>query len=102
MTKTLGLKTPAVAMGHGFGTPRALCLYRYAEEFAQASYIIVVFDYRYFGESDGEPRQLLDIKQITLRVHRSGHFALYMEPEFTEIIAEQLEFLHRAVPLEQR
>lgn len=50
-------------MGHGFGTPRALCLYRYAEEFAQVGYIVVVFDYRYFSESDGEPRQLLDIKK---------------------------------------
>lgn len=38
--------------------PRALCLYRYAEEFTQAGYIVVVFDYRYFGESGGEPRQL--------------------------------------------
>lgn len=55
--------TPAIVMGHGFGTPRALGLYRYAEAFAQAGYIVVVFDYRYFGESEGEPRQLLSVKK---------------------------------------
>ncbi|MEJ5919477.1 MULTISPECIES: alpha/beta hydrolase [unclassified Corynebacterium] len=55
--------SPAIVMGHGFGTPRALGLYRYAEEFAQAGYIVVVFDYRYFGESQGQPRQLLDINK---------------------------------------
>lgn len=48
-------------MGHGFGTPRAVALYVYAEAFARAGYIVTVFDYRYFGESEGEPRQLLDI-----------------------------------------
>lgn len=48
-------------MGHGFGTPRAVALYVYAEAFVRAGYIVTVFDYRYFGESEGEPRQLLDI-----------------------------------------
>ena len=55
--------TPAIVMAHGFGTPRALGLYRYAEIFARAGYIVVVFDYRHFGESDGQPRQLLDIAE---------------------------------------
>lgn len=55
--------TPAIVMAHGFGTPRALGLYRYAEAFAQAGYIVVVFDYRFFGESEGEPRQLLSVKR---------------------------------------
>ncbi|MEE2033680.1 alpha/beta fold hydrolase, partial [Rhodococcus chondri] len=53
--------TPAVVMAHGFGTPRAFCLYAYADEFARAGYTVLVFDYRHFGESEGEPRQLLDI-----------------------------------------
>ncbi|MBM7520366.1 alpha/beta hydrolase [Nocardioides nitrophenolicus] len=52
---------PAVVMGHGFGAVRALRLYAYAEQFAAAGYLAVVFDYRGFGESDGTPRQLLDI-----------------------------------------
>ena len=54
-------ETPAIVMARGFGTPRALGLYRYAEEFVRAGYIVVVFDYRHFGESEGQPRQLLDI-----------------------------------------
>ncbi|MGB2948194.1 MAG: alpha/beta fold hydrolase [Rhodococcus sp. (in: high G+C Gram-positive bacteria)] len=53
--------TPAVVMAHGFGTPRALRLYSYADAFARAGYTVLVFDYRHFGDSEGEPRQLLDI-----------------------------------------
>jgi fermentation-respiration switch protein FrsA (DUF1100 family) len=53
--------TPAIVMAHGFGSPRALRLYAYAERFAAAGYAAVVFDYRGFGDSEGEPRQLLDI-----------------------------------------
>ncbi len=48
-------------MGHGFAGVRALRLYDYAEQFAAAGYIVVVFDYRGFGESDGTPRQVLDV-----------------------------------------
>lgn len=56
---------PAIVMTHGFGTPRAMRLYAYAKRFAAAGYIVCVFDYRHFGDSDGEPRQLLDIpKQL--------------------------------------
>ncbi|GGG20007.1 alpha/beta hydrolase [Rhodococcoides trifolii] len=52
---------PAVVMAHGFNGVRALRLYAYAERFADAGYTVVVFDYRGFGESEGEPRQVLDI-----------------------------------------
>ena len=48
-------------MAHGFGSPRALRLYAYAERFAAAGYAAVVFDYRGFGDSEGEPRQVLDV-----------------------------------------
>ena len=52
---------PVVVMGHGFAGVRALRLYAYAERFAEAGYVVVVFDYRGFGDSDGSPRQILDI-----------------------------------------
>lgn len=52
---------PVIVMAHGFGSPRALRLYAYAERFAGAGYAVVVFDYRGFGESEGDPRQLLDV-----------------------------------------
>ena len=52
---------PVIVMAHGFGSPRALRLYAYAERFAAAGYAAVVFDYRGFGDSEGDPRQLLDV-----------------------------------------
>ena len=52
---------PVIVMAHGFGCVRELRLPAYAERFAEAGYIAVVFDYRYFGDSDGQPRQLLDV-----------------------------------------
>ena len=35
----------------------------FAERFRESGYACLVFDYRHFGASTGEPRQLLDIKQ---------------------------------------
>lgn len=61
-TSAADRELPVVVMAHGFGSPRALRLYAYAEHFAAAGYLVVVFDYRGFGESEGEPRQLLDIR----------------------------------------
>lgn len=53
---------PAVVLGHGLGAIKEMGLEPYAEAFANAGYVVLVFDYRHFGESGGEPRQLLDIK----------------------------------------
>ncbi|MBF6339692.1 alpha/beta fold hydrolase [Nocardia abscessus] len=51
---------PCVVLCHGFsGTMDRL--FDYAERFAAAGFAALVFDYRGFGESDGEPRQLPDI-----------------------------------------
>lgn len=54
-------KSPVIVMAHGFGCIRTLRLPAYARRFAEAGYVVVLFDYRYFGDSDGRPRQLLDI-----------------------------------------
>lgn len=56
-----GADTPIVVMAHGFAGVRRLRLNAYAERFAGAGYRVLLFDYRHFGDSDGEPRQLLDI-----------------------------------------
>jgi len=53
---------PAVVMAHGFAGVREARLDAYAERFAAAGLAALVFDYRHFGSSDGEPRQLLDIR----------------------------------------
>jgi alpha-beta hydrolase superfamily lysophospholipase len=52
---------PVVVMAHGFGATRHAGLAAYAERFAAAGLGVLVFDYRHFGDSGGEPRQLLDI-----------------------------------------
>lgn len=52
---------PCVVMAHGFSATRDDGLPAYATAFAQAGFASVVFDYRHFGSSSGEPRQLLDI-----------------------------------------
>jgi pimeloyl-ACP methyl ester carboxylesterase len=50
-----------IVMGHGLGATRDMRLADYAERFRSAGHACVVFDYRNFGASGGEPRQLLDI-----------------------------------------
>lgn len=52
---------PVIVMAHGFGAVRALRLPAYAERFAAEGYAVVTFDYRGFGDSDGTPRQVLDV-----------------------------------------
>jgi pimeloyl-ACP methyl ester carboxylesterase len=44
-------------MAHGFSLTRHDGLHYFAGRFAQAGYAVLVFDYRYFGDSGGRPRQ---------------------------------------------
>jgi uncharacterized protein len=54
-------KVPCVVMGHGFsGTQDRLAAS--AERFAGAGFAALTFDYRNFGESGGQPRQLISIR----------------------------------------
>jgi dienelactone hydrolase len=52
---------PVVVMAHGFAAFRELRLDAYAARFAQAGYAALVFDYRHWGASGGQPRRILDI-----------------------------------------
>jgi dienelactone hydrolase len=56
-----GGRLPCVVMAHVFGGVRSAQLGAHAERFAAAGFAVLVFDYRHFGASGGEPRQLLDI-----------------------------------------
>ncbi len=51
----------AIVMGHGFGATRDTGLAPFAERFAAAGFHVVCFDYRHFGDSAGQPRQLLSV-----------------------------------------
>jgi pimeloyl-ACP methyl ester carboxylesterase len=50
-------------MAHGFGATRDASLEPYAERFAAAGMHVLLFDYRHFGASDGEPRQLVSVRR---------------------------------------
>jgi acetyl esterase/lipase len=52
---------PCIVMAHGLGGTRNASLEPYAERFAAAGFCVLLFDYRYLGDSDGEPRQLISI-----------------------------------------
>jgi len=53
---------PCVVMAHGLGGTRTAGLMPFAEHFAAAGLAVLVFDYRGFGASGGEPRQVVDVK----------------------------------------
>jgi pimeloyl-ACP methyl ester carboxylesterase len=50
-----------IVMAHGLGGTRECGLSPYAERFSAEGYHVLVFDYRHFGDSDGQPRQLLKV-----------------------------------------
>ncbi|WP_421871681.1 alpha/beta hydrolase [Pararhizobium sp.] len=54
---------PVIVMAHGLGSVRTMRLDAYAERFSTAGYACLVFDYRHFGDSDGEPRQVVDVNK---------------------------------------
>src|SRR5438132_263538 len=54
-------RPPLVILGHGVGATREYGLEPYAQRFADAGIAALVFTYRHFGDSGGQPRQLLDI-----------------------------------------
>ncbi len=56
-------ETPCVVLMHGFTATRDEQLDRFCERFAAAGCAALAFDFRHFGASGGEPRQLLDLRR---------------------------------------
>jgi acetyl esterase/lipase len=54
---------PCVVMAHGFGATRDASLEPYALAFVATGMVVLLFDYRHFGASDGEPRQLVSVRR---------------------------------------
>lgn len=48
---------PAIVMSHGFTAVKEQSLDRFAQAFQAAGFAVLVFDYRFIGASEGEPRQ---------------------------------------------
>lgn len=53
-------KPPVIVMAHGFGGERRFRLPAFAEYFARNGMAVLLFDYRGFGDSEGQPRGLVD------------------------------------------
>ncbi len=54
-----------VIMAHGLGATRELGLDAYARRFQAGGFGVLVFDYRHYGGSEGEPRELMSVgKQL--------------------------------------
>ncbi len=53
-------RRPCVVMAHGFGCTRDMGLEPFAERFVAAGADVLLFDYRGFGDSDGDERQVVD------------------------------------------
>lgn len=52
-------RPPVVVMGHGLGAQQDFRLPAFAERFVERGLAVFSFDYRHWGRSEGEPRQLL-------------------------------------------
>lgn len=57
-------KRPAILLCHGFAGVKELLLPNYGEEFCKNGFIALTFDYRGFGESEGEQGKLSPNAQI--------------------------------------
>src|SRR5215210_9310645 len=51
---------PVVVMAHGYNCLKEFYLDKYAASIASAGHVVLAYDHRNFGDSDGQPRQELD------------------------------------------
>lgn len=79
-------RPPLVVLGHGLGAVREMRLDAYAERFAAAGMAVLVFTHRHFGDSGGEPRQLLSVK----RQHEDWEAALRYGAALDDVDASRI------------
>jgi uncharacterized protein len=75
-----GEKLPTVVMAHGFSAVKEMYLSNYAEKLALAGLGVVVFDFRYLGDSEGEPRGQV-LPQTQLNDYRNAISWASLQPE---------------------
>lgn len=56
-------RQPFIVMAHGLGATRELGLDAFARRFCEAGLSVLLFDYRHYGQSQGQPRELLSIRR---------------------------------------
>lgn len=57
-----GISKGCIIMSHGFNGTKDCLLENYATRFTQEGYSVITYDYRTYGESEGEPRQMLSVR----------------------------------------
>jgi uncharacterized protein len=75
-----GSGLPAVAMAHGVGATKDMFLEPIARRFADAGLAVLLFDYRSFGASGGEPRQRV-FPRDQVEDYRSALTWLSLQPQ---------------------
>lgn len=75
-----------VVMGSGLGANREMGVEKYARRFVDAGMSVLLFDYRHFGASGGEPRQLLDIG----RQRADWHAAIACAKSLPDVDADRI------------
>lgn len=60
-----GEKLPTIILCHGFAGVKEMLLPPYAEKFSNEGFAVLSFDYRGFGESEGEQGALIPQNQVT-------------------------------------
>lgn len=75
---------PAIAMAHGLSATKEMFdLPAFASRFAEAGFVVLLFDYRYWGESEGTPRGLL-YPQFQIEDYRNALCYLSLRDEVDE------------------
>jgi fermentation-respiration switch protein FrsA (DUF1100 family) len=75
-----GQPNPAIVMAHGFSAVKEQYLDRYAEVFSAAGFVMLVYDHRNFGDSDGVPRYEVD-PALQKRGYRDAVSFIATQPE---------------------
>jgi fermentation-respiration switch protein FrsA (DUF1100 family) len=74
-----GGRRPCVLMAHGLSGTREDRLPTFADRFAAAGFVVVLFDCRHLGASEGQPRQLVDIGRQQEDYRSAVRFARTLE-----------------------
>ncbi len=82
-----GEATSCVVMANGFSLTRDDGLPAFAERFAEVGLTAVVFDFRHFGASGGEPRQLTDLDRQRADFRAAVSFARGLEDVHGDAVA---------------
>src|SRR5207302_11155569 len=76
-----------VVMGNGITLTRTDGLPAYATRLADAGFAVLAFDYRHWGDSDGEPRRWLSLARQLEDWHAAVNYARGLEGVDAERIA---------------